>query len=199
MPIELILASASTARARLLRQAGLTFRIEPADIDEDAVKRRARQCGADAADCAQALANAKAQAVSTNNPGALVIGADQILVTGDEWYDKPLDLTAARRQLWSLRGRSHELATAAAAVRDGSLLWQAVSCPNLTMRPFSERLVDDYLRDEGEAVLSSVGAYRIEGRGVQLFSGINGDHFTVLGLPLLELLDFLRGFGLLQE
>lgn len=199
MPIELILASASTARAQLLRQAGLSFRIEAAAIDEHQIKRRARDRGDSVADCALALAAAKAQAVSQHHPGALVIGADQILVAGKDWYDKPADRAAARQQLQSLRGRSHDLVTAASVVRDKALLWHTISWPRLAMRKFSDRFLDHYIETEGAALLSSVGAYRLEGPGVQLFSGITGDYFAVLGLPLLELLEFLRGFGPVQE
>ena len=195
MPIELILASASTARARLLRQAGLSFRIEPTGIDEDAVKCRARERGDSPVACALELATAKARTVSLQNPEALVIGADQILVADTDWYDKPANLTAARQQLQRLRGREHELVTAAAVLQGGAERWQTVTTPNLAMRPFSDRFLDQYIEAEGDALLGSVGAYRIEGHGVQLFSGINGDHFAVLGLPLLELLEFLRTAG----
>jgi septum formation protein len=199
MPTNLILASASTARAQLLRQAGLSFRIEPAAIDEDAVKRRAQEGGSSAADCALALAEAKASTVSERHDGALVIGADQILIAGDEWFDKPPDIAAARKQLETLRGRTHELVTAAAIVRDGQLIWQATSTPRLTMREFSDAFVSEYVELEGEGLLGSVGAYRLEGLGVQLFAGIAGDYFAVLGLPLLELLDFLRSGGAVKE
>jgi septum formation protein len=198
MPIELILASASAARAQLLRQAGLSFRIEPAAIDEGALKQQARDRRDSAADCALALADEKARMVSLRHPGALVIGADQILVAEAEWYDKPPDRATARRQLQSLRGRTHELITATSLLRDGLRLWHAVSRPRLTMRAFSDVFLDEYLDSEGDLLLESVGAYRLEGRGVQLFAGINGDYFAVLGLPLLELLDCLRRLGALQ-
>jgi septum formation protein len=198
MPIELILASASSARAQLLRQAGLSFRIDPAAIDEDALKRRARDHRNSAADCALALADEKARAVSLRHPEALVIGADQILVAGEEWYDKPPDRAAARHQLQALRGRTHELVTAASLLRNGLQLWHAVSRPRLTMRPFSDAFLEEYIDSDGDLLLGSVGAYRLEGTGVQLFAGINGDYFAVLGLPLLELLDCLRGLGALQ-
>ena len=192
MPEPVILASASSARAALLRAAGVCFEIEPAEIDEARIKRLARVTGDTAIACALALAVEKARAVSARNPGALVIGADQILVAGDEWFDKPLDRNEARTQLRTLRGRAHILATAACAIADGSVLWQGTSEPELTMRPFSDAFLEEYMAAEGESLLGSVGAYRLEGRGVQLFSGIAGDYFAVLGLPLLELLDFLR-------
>lgn len=199
MRIELILASSSTARASLLRQAGVSFRIEPADIDEGAIKATARESGDSAADCALALAHQKAVVVSRRNPDALVVGADQILVSGQDWFDKPSDETVARQQLEALQGRTHELVTAACVVRGEAELWRTVSRPCLMMREFSAAFLDEYIAGEGEALLGSVGAYRLEARGVQLFSGIKGDYFAVLGLPLLELLDFLRGCGALQQ
>jgi septum formation protein len=195
MPERLILASASSLRAALLRAAGIEFDIEPAAIDEARIKRLARAIGDTAIVCAFALAVEKARAVCARHPDALVIGADQILVADEDWFDKPADLAEARVQLRALRGRAHALATAACVVSNGETLWQATSAPELTMRDFSDGFLDSYLAAEGEALLSSVGAYRLEGRGVQLFSGIVGDHFAVLGLPLLELLEFLRGHG----
>jgi septum formation protein len=126
---------------------------------------------------------------------ALVIGADQILVVGNRWLDKPRNLDEARAQLESLRGRTHLLATAACVVQGDGVVWQELSMPELTMRPFSEEFLDAYIAAEGDSLLDTVGAYRLEGRGVQLFSRIAGDHFAVLGLPLLELLGFLRQRG----
>lgn len=199
MPEPLILASASAARAAVLRAAGVVFAVEPAAIDEAAVKRRHRESGCGAEACALALATAKARAVAARHPAALVIGADQILVAGDEWFDKPGNLAAAAAQLRRLRGRDHLLVTAACVVRGGELLWQAVATPKMTMRCFGEAFLAGYIAAEGEAVLGSVGAYRIEGSGVQLFARIEGDHFAVLGLPLLELLAFLRQRGVLGE
>jgi len=146
-----------------------------------------------------ALAQAKAHAVAANHPDAIVIGADQILVADDEWFDKPADLTEAAAQLRRLSGRSHILATAACAVTRDACLWTAMAVPKLTMRRIGESFLAEYIEAEGEVVLGSVGAYRIEGRGVQLFSRIEGDHFAVLGLPLIELLGFLRGRGLFGE
>jgi septum formation protein len=196
---ELVLASASTARAGLLRAAGVTFTIEPADIDEAAIKREYRKTGRDPSACAAALAEAKARTVAARHKDALVIGADQILVARDEWFDKPDDLAAAEAQLRRLRGDDHVLVTAACVVRDDERLWQAISVPKLTMRCFGDAFLAGYIAAEGDAVLGSVGAYRLEGRGVQLFARIEGDHFAILGLPLLELLDFLRGQGVVRE
>jgi len=195
-PQRLVLASASASRAALLRAAGIEFAAEPANIDEGAVKQAFRAAGQAAIDCALELAEAKANAIARRNPGAFVIGADQILVMGEDWFDKPADLAAAAAQLRRLGGRTHALATAACVVRDDERLWRATSAPKLTMRRFGEGFLAGYIAAEGEALLGSVGAYRIEGRGVQLFSAIEGDHFAILGLPLLELLEFLRERGL---
>ncbi len=194
---RLILASASSARARLLAAAGVVFRVEPAEVDEAAVKRAARAARHSASDCALALADAKAGLVSRRKPEGLVIGADQILVCDGEWFDKPADLGAARAQLQMLRGRTHVLVSAVSAFRAGERIWQHLSAPQLTMRRFSNAFLDDYLTIEGAAVLGSVGAYRLEAVGGQLFDRVEGDHFAILGLPLIELLGFLREQGLL--
>lgn len=196
---RLILASASSVRARLLQQAGIDFAVQPAEIDEAAIKRRLRGEGRSPRDCAYALAAVKAAQVSTRNRQAIVIGADQILVCANEWFDKPADVTAARRQLQALRGQRHVLETAACAMRAGERLWACASAPQLTMRNFTDSFLDDYLAREGDAILGSVGAYRLEGRGVQLFEQIDGDYFAILGLPLIALLDFLTEVGQLAR
>jgi septum formation protein len=196
---RIILASASSARARLLRGSGIDFAVEPALIDEAAIKRQFRVDGRSASDCALALAEAKARTVSARHPHGLVIGADQILVCAGAWFDKPADLAAARAQLQALRGRPHLLATAVCASRAGERVWRHACAPQLTMRQFSDAFLDNYFAGEGDAVLSSVGAYRLEARGVQLFDCIDGDHFAILGLPLVELLGFLREFGVLPR
>ncbi|HEY1796819.1 MAG TPA: Maf family protein [Stellaceae bacterium] len=197
MSKALVLASASTARARLLRDAGIVFEVEPADLDEAAVKRAQRRAGAGAPDCAMALAVLKAQAIPRRHPSALVVGSDQMLDLDGEWFDKPADREAAWRQLAALRGRTHRLPTAVCVCRDEAVLWQAVSEPRLTMRDFSDTFLDAYLAEEGEVVLSLVGAYRLEGRGAQLFAAIEGDLFAIQGLPLIELLGFLRSVGVI--
>jgi septum formation protein len=191
----LILASGSAARRAVLAGAGLRFAVRRSDVDESALKLAARSEGVDATETAIRLANAKAAMVAHAETQALVIGADQILECEGTWYDKPPDLAAARRQLLALRGRSHTLATAVVCRRGESLSWQHTALPRLTMRLFSERFLDAYLAAEGEHVLGSVGAYRLEGPGVQLFSAVAGDHAAILGLPLLPLLAFLRDTG----
>lgn len=192
---RLILASASPARARLLTAAGVEFRAEPAEIDEAAVKDEFRSTGRLAAECALALADAKARWISRRDPQALVVGADQILVCEGAWLDKPTDIASARVQLQALRGRGHVLKTAVCAIRAGEQIWCHASAPKLTMRWFSDTFLDAYLIAAGPAVLGSVGAYRMEADGIQLFERIDGDYFSILGLPLLELLGFLRKFG----
>ena len=193
----LVLASASTIRAQLLAAAGIDFRTEPAELDESLLKQAWRAEGRDAADCALVLAEAKAGQVSARFDRAVVIGADQLLVCGEAWFDKPANLGQARTQLKGLRGHTHELVTAVCAVRDGSRLWHAVSRPRLTMRHFSDAFLDDYIAAQGADILGSVGAYRVESRGVQLFERIEGDFFAILGLPLVELFDFLRASGMI--
>jgi septum formation protein len=137
--------------------------------------------------------------VSSRRPGVLVIGADQMLVCSGEWFDKPTHRDDARAHLLALRGRAHELVTAASVARDGAVLWRALERPRLVMRRFSDTFVEAYLDAIGDAAFASVGAYQLEGRGVQLFAVVEGDFFAILGLPLLPLLDFLRGHGLVPS
>jgi septum formation protein len=170
---------------------------EPAGIDESAVK--AAMQGVAVEEVALALADSKACAVAARRPGALVIGADQILECEGRWFDKPADAAEAARHLRTLRGRTHRLISAAVVVRDGARLWRHVAEARLTMRPFSDQFLDGYLAHGGPAVLESVGVYRLEGLGAQLFEAIDGDYFTILGLPLLALLDFLRRERILAE
>jgi septum formation protein len=194
---RLILASQSASRRALLAAAGLVFDCEPARVDEDAVKQAARAEGASADEAALLLANLKAERVARRHPDALVIGADQILVCDGAWFDKPAHVEAAGEHLRRLRGRSHTLATAVVCVRGDGPVWQHVATPRLTMRDFSDGFLRAYLLEEGDGLLSSVGAYRLEGLGVHLFDRIEGDHAAVLGLPLLALLRFLRQHGAL--
>jgi septum formation protein len=194
-----VLASASAARARLLMAAGIDIDIDPAHVDEAKIKEQCRAAGRDAAACAAELAIAKAGAVARLHPGALVLGADQMLDLDGEWLDKPRDLGEARAQLAALSGRRHALVTAAAILRDGTVLWRAVEQAFLTLRRCSAAFIDHYLGLMGERVLKTVGAYELEGLGAQLMEKIDGDYFTILGLPLLPLLAFLREEGALPS
>lgn len=187
---RLVLASASRVRAAMLGAAGLDFDIVPADADEAATKQAMR--GADPLDIARCLAEIKAQAISTRHPDAVVIGADQMLVCGEELFDKPRDRDEARCHLRRLRARTHHLCTAAVIIQDGVGLWRHTERPVLTMRDFSDRFIDTYLDAIGDDALLSVGAYQLEGRGAHLFERVDGDFFSILGLPLLPLLAFLR-------
>jgi septum formation protein len=198
-PPPLILASASAARGALLRNAGIAFTAAPAAIDEEEIKAAFRAERRPVAECATALAEAKAARVARGHPGSLVIGADQMLVCDGIWFDKPGDPAVARAQLVALRGKRHELISAVSVVRDGELLWHFVDRSILTMRDFSDEFLDDYLAAVGKDVLGAVGAYHLEGRGVQLFARIEGGYFAILGLPLLPLLDFLRGHGIVAR
>jgi len=194
-PRELILASASKGRADLLRQAGLRFAQRPADIDERAVEADAALDGA--ADIALLLAMAKAEKVSRSAPEAVVIGADQVMECGGRLFQKPPTIEAARDQLEILKGKTHSLHAGVAVAQDGRTRWRHQARADLTMRDFSDAFLEEYCRAEGEAMLASVGAYRIEGPGIQLFSDIRGDYFTIIGLPLLPLLGYLRECGFL--
>jgi septum formation protein len=196
---RLVLASASAARRTVLAAAGLRFTAEAAAVDEAAIKESARAEGLSAGETAAMLAEAKASRVARRAAGddALVIGADQILVCDGAWFDKPADMAAARAQLRALRGKTHALETALVCWRGGERVWGIVEAPRLTMRAFSDPFLDAYLEAEGEAALSSVGGYRLEGLGAHLFAAVAGDHAAVLGLPLLPLLGFLRGHGVL--
>ena len=195
----IVLASASQSRCTLLQNAGIEIVRDPATVDEDTVKNSARKHKEPASYVAETLAEIKAQQVSQRRAGALVIGADQMLQCGSAWFDKPLDLAHARSHLVSLRGKTHELLSAVCVVRDGECLWRHLESAKLTMRPFSDGFIDEYLAATGDGVCTSVGAYQLENRGVQLFSSIEGNYFTILGLPLLPLLGFLVNYGVVTE
>ena len=194
----LVLASQAAVRAAMLRAAGLSFSVQPARVDEGAVKDAMRAEDPEGRETARALAALKARRVSAGAPGAFVIGADQLLVCGDEWFDKPVDVADARGQLKRLRGRRHTLVTAVSVVRDEAEIWGEVVCPQLTMRPFSDAFLERYLERAGDGILACVGGYEAEGLGAQLLAEIKGDWFAVLGLPLMPLLAFLREHGLVE-
>ncbi len=193
----LILASASVTRAAMLEAAGVEALCAPARIDEEAARAALAQEGAGARDIADALAQMKALRVSGRHPGALVLGADQVLDCEGVRFDKPRDREDARRQLRALRGKTHELLSAAVLARDGAPIWRAVGVARLRMRAFSDAWLDFYLDGMGARLLQTVGGYEIEGLGAQLFARVEGDHFTVRGLPLLDVLEALRAQGLL--
>ncbi|SMQ85989.1 septum formation protein [Devosia lucknowensis] len=191
----LILASASATRKALLDKAGLAFTTHPATIDERGIESETFNAGGDGRDVALLLARRKAEAVSALHPGAIVIGADQTLALGPELLHKPSSLGDAADQLDHLRGKTHRLHAAVTLVRDGALLWSDVQTAELTMRDFAPDERDLVLRLEGEAILSSVGGYRLEGPSIRLFETVTGDYFTILGLPLLPLLAALRNIA----
>lgn len=190
------LASQSTARQMILRNAGVAFDAVSPGVDEDAAKAGLLAEAVSPRDIADALAEMKAVKVSTKRSG-LVIGADQTLDLNGRLIDKAVSLDEARARLLELRGTSHKLHSAVVVARDGQPTWRVVESAKLSVRPFSEAWLDRYIERRGEALLWSVGCYELEGEGVQLFDRIEGDYFTILGLPLIGLLDFLRLHGAL--
>jgi septum formation protein len=195
----LVLASASAVRARLLRAAGVAFEVAVAHVDEDAIKDSLLVEKAAPCDIAMVLAELKAQRISASLPDMLVVGADQVLEFDGELLSKSRDPAEAHRQLARLRGHEHMLITAVALAKAGSVFWWHTETAKLHMRDFSDAFLDDYLAEEGEDILQSVGAYHLEGRGVQLFDRIEGDYFSILGVPLVPLLAALRREGLLLQ
>jgi septum formation protein len=191
----LVLASRSKARQTLLTAAGIPIDVYPADLDERGLEASASATAPDAV--AAHLARAKAAAVAKLHPGRLTLGADQVLALGAARFAKPADRAAARTQLRALCGRTHELHSAIAFVTDTTVMYEHVDVARLTMRSFSERFLDRYLDATGEAATAGVGGYQLEGLGIQLFDRVDGDYFTVLGLPLVQVLDFLRRQGCL--
>jgi septum formation protein len=196
-PPRLVLASGSPFRRRMLEAAGLSFDVVPPDVDEAALKRElaGRSPGPTPHAVAVALAQAKTLAVAVGRPQALVIGADQVLEVEGELIDKPGDLAAAREQLLRLHGRTHRLHSAVALGQGGSVVWSWAEYATLTMRAFSRAFLESYLAKAGTGLCQIVGAYEIEGLGIQLFDRIEGSHFTIVGLPLLPLLAELRARG----
>jgi septum formation protein len=195
-PHSLVLASRSAARRALLEAAGIPIELHPADLDERSLEQAAPS-QAPAAIAAH-LARKKASYAAGLFPGRLVLGADQTLAVDEKRFAKPADRASARSQLHALSGRSHELHSAVAFVEDANVLFEYVGNARLTMRALSGRFLDLYLDAVGDAATASVGAYQIEGPGIQLFERVDGDYFTILGLPLTAVLDFLRGRGCLE-
>ncbi len=192
MADPIILASGSKIRLKILQDAGVSVIAEPASVDEESVKASFRADGATALDATIALAELKAKRISLRHPAALILGADQMLECGGVWFDKPIDQDNLKAQLLTLRGKTHRLISACVAMRGGERLWHAAPHADVTIRPFTAEFLDWYVAAGGPALLSSVGGYQIEGLGAQLFSKVTGDWFTVMGLPLYPLLDFLR-------
>ncbi len=198
---QIVLASASRARREMLAAAGVPFTVDPADLDELALRNKllAENRPVALSDIAEALAGAKAEEVSRRHAGSLVVAGDQVLAFGPELLTKAKDVKAARATLMKLRGREHELHSAVAFAKDGHIVWVHVATARLFMRDFSDAFLDDYLVRAGERICQSVGAYELEGLGVQLFARIEGDYFTVLGLPLLPALEELRARGVIAQ
>lgn len=192
------MASKSPFRANLLKNAGLTFGAENADIDERSVEAPLYATGATPEDVAIILAEAKAHAVSEKNPDALIIGCDQTLSLGNEIFHKPADLAEAGKNLLKLSGKTHQLNSGIVLVRNGETIWRHVSIAYMTMRELRPEFIGRYLGRVGDSALSSVGAYQVEGEGIQLFEKIDGDYFTIIGLPLLPLLQKLREESLID-
>jgi septum formation protein len=197
--VTLVLASGSASRKALLTAAGVAFVSDPADLDEDRVMAELGASDADAASIALELAEQKALHVCRRHPGKIVLGGDSVIAFEGEHLSKCATLVEARALLARLSGQAHLLVSAAALARDGALLWTHASPCHMTMRDLSPDFLDDYLATEGPAILSSVGCYHFEGRGAQLFATVEGDYFSVLGLPLLPLLAQLRKEGLLAS
>lgn len=197
--MSLVLASGSASRKALLTAAGVVFTADPADLDEDRLMADLKARGADAPAVASELAQQKALTVSHRHPGETVLGGDSVIAFGDEYLSKCATLDSARALLARLSGQTHMLVSAAALARDGALLWTHASPCRMAMRDLSPNFLDHYLAAEGPAILSSVGCYHFEGRGAQLFAKVDGDYFSVLGLPLLQVLAQLRKEGVLAS
>ncbi len=195
---SLVLASGSTTRRVMLERAGLTVTVDPPTVDEASIKLDCRARGLGAGETAIQLAIAKAVEIGPRHPGDIVLGADQMLACGGEWFDKPADRAAAARQIGKLSGRVHTLFSAIAIVRDDAVIWRGLESAELSMRPLSAGFIESYLDRVGDAVLSSVGGYQVEGLGIQLFDAIRGEHSTILGMPLIPLLAFLRDEGVIR-
>ena len=197
MPLPIVLASGSTIRKTLLENAGLEIEIKPARVDEEMIKQALSADGSTSRDVADALAEAKARKVSLKSPGQLVFGFDQVLDFDQMILSKPKSIAEARDQLKQMKGQTHSLLSAAVIFENGEPLWRHVGIARLTMRDFSDDYLDDYLARNWESIRESVGGYKLEEEGVRLFSRIEGDYFTILGIPMIELLSYLTIRGTL--
>lgn len=195
---KFVLASGSRWRAQMLRDAGLDIETDPADIDERSVEAPLLKADLPPEDIATVLAEAKAMEVSERHPGVLVLGADQVLSLNDKIYSKPETIEQARRNLLEMRGQTHVLHSALACVRDGETIWRYVEDAPMKMRSFTPEFLGRYLAEVGDMALASVGSYQIEGPGIQLFEKVEANYFTIIGLPLLPLLAFLREQGVIE-
>lgn len=195
MTERIILASSSPFRQKLLSDAGIVFATEPADLDERALEAPLADTGTGPEDTASILAEAKAADVSARHPAAFVIGADQTLALGDRIFHKPEDMEGAREHLLALSGQTHTLNSAVVLARSGEILWRGVFSASMTMRKLDPGFIGRHLASVGERALQSVGAYQYEGPGIQLFKKVEGDYFTIVGLPMIPLLDELRRLG----
>ncbi len=193
-----MLASGSETRRSILEAAGLLLIVDRPQVDEAVIKQDCRIRGDSADATAKLLALTKARQVALRHPGRVVLGADQMLECNGEWFDKPNSRSAAADQIGRLSGRVHRLFSAVVALRDGVVIWQTVESAELTMRELSPEFIDFYLDSVGEKALNCVGGYQLEHQGIQLFSAVRGDHFAILGMPLLSLLAFLRGEGIIK-
>ncbi len=194
---HLILASASKSRQQLLKNAGLKFQVKVSNVDEDAIKTAFNKDG-ELTDLPNLLAQAKALVVSQSEPSAFVIGADQVLLFGKQVFDKPTSRDNARDQLLQLRGKTHRLESAVCVAKDNEVIWSYSEAAYLSMRDFSPQFLGHYLAFEGDGIMTTVGGYKLEGMGLQLFDKIEGDFFAILGLPMLKLLEFLRSQQLIE-
>ena len=199
MSQNLILASASAVRGDLLRNAGLDFTMQPARIDEDMIKAALLAEAASPREIADTLAEMKALKVSDKNPGAMVIGCDQVLDFEGHVLSKPATANEARQQLHAMRGKNHDLMSAVVVCEAGKPVWRHVGVVRMTMHAFSDAYLDGYIERNWDSIRHSVGAYKLEEEGVRLFSQIQGDYFTVLGLPLLDLLSYIKLRGVIEQ
>lgn len=195
----IVLSSSSATRRKLLSQTGLYFKTAKPPVDESIIKAKLKEAGASAEQVADNLAESKANSVAAILPGAFIIGADQMLECDGVWFDKPTGRDGAKSHLRALSGKTHQLITAAVIAHEGRIIWRRTETARMTMRPLSEEFIETYLDKAGDGAVRSVGAYELEGAGAQLFDKVEGDFFSILGLPLIPLLAALREAGALPR